>query len=473
MKRTLKRFTLILLTVLFLGTVCIGSSFADSSAGSGRVISAPEKNGSEIYSADSVFVGDIITFGSYEQDANSGNGKEAIEWRVLTKSGSQVLLISQKVLDCQPFEKVYSQVRWNSSDIRKWLNSTFYNTAFSEDDKSYIVEKTITNEANVKTGVPAGQATQDHVFLLSISEAEKYFDSNADRIAEATDYALLQGAALTKDRPWWWLRTPGLDTDHAAAVSYSGGMYRSGDRVSRTDWGVRPCIWIDLDSGISSTDSTSYTSNDASNPPKKNGSLVRTASELRVGDRITFGSYEQDAYSGNGKEPIEWRVLAKSGTQVLLISQKVLDCQPFENVYSQVRWGSSDMRKWLNSSFYNSAFSAEEKGYLVQKVITDEANTRTGIPAGQATQDYVFLLSISEAEKYFDSNGDRIAEATDYALLQGIVLTKGHPWWWLRTPGLDTDHAAAVSYSGGMYRSGDRVSRTDWGVRPCVWIDLP
>ncbi len=443
----------------------------------GSALSSPQKNGTDITSADMLRIGDYITFGSYEQDAVYNNGEEDVEWRVLNKTGSQVLLISRKVLDCKPFQNVYSSVRWNSSDIRSWLNSSFFDVAFSSDEKSYIVSKTITDEANLKTGIPAGNSTQDHVFLLSISEAEKYFDSNGDRLAEATDYALLQGAVPNKGYVWWWLRTPGDGTDHAAAVSHVGGMFRSGDRVSRTDFGVRPCIWIDFSKSSSQNNGSGNSSTQSqaaeTNLPSKNGSLIRSVNELRVGDFITFGSYEQDANFNNGQEAIEWRVLEKKGTQVLLISQKVLDSKPYHNFYSKVRWNSSDMRSWLNRDFYNSAFTAEEKNYLVQKVITDEPNRKTGVPAGNATQDYVFLLSISEAEQYFDSNGDRLAEATDYAILQGAVPNSGYVWWWLRTPGVDTDHSAAVSHVGGMYRSGDRVSRNDWGVRPCIWINLP
>ena len=46
-------------------------------------------------------VGDTITFGTYEQDNNTSNGKEAIEWTVLDKNGMSVLLISKQALDCQ------------------------------------------------------------------------------------------------------------------------------------------------------------------------------------------------------------------------------------------------------------------------------------------------------------------------------------------------------------------------------------
>lgn len=44
-------------------------------------------------------VGDIIVFGTYEQDNNISNGKENIKWLVLAKENNRVLVISDKALD--------------------------------------------------------------------------------------------------------------------------------------------------------------------------------------------------------------------------------------------------------------------------------------------------------------------------------------------------------------------------------------
>lgn len=43
----------------------------------------------------SVKVGDTVYFGKYEQDGNKENGKEKIEWKVLSKKGKKALLISK------------------------------------------------------------------------------------------------------------------------------------------------------------------------------------------------------------------------------------------------------------------------------------------------------------------------------------------------------------------------------------------
>lgn len=46
-------------------------------------------------------VGDIIKFGVYEQDNNTDNGEEEIEWLVLEVSGGKALVVSNKAIDCQ------------------------------------------------------------------------------------------------------------------------------------------------------------------------------------------------------------------------------------------------------------------------------------------------------------------------------------------------------------------------------------
>jgi len=44
-------------------------------------------------------VGDIVYFGTYEQDNDTTNGKEDIKWLVLAKENNRVLVISDKALD--------------------------------------------------------------------------------------------------------------------------------------------------------------------------------------------------------------------------------------------------------------------------------------------------------------------------------------------------------------------------------------
>ena len=50
-----------------------------------------------------------------------------------------------------------------------------------------------------------------------------------------------------------------------------------------------------------------------------------------VGDSITFGKYEQDGNRENGKEDIDWKVIKKEKNKMMVISDKILAYEPYNN----------------------------------------------------------------------------------------------------------------------------------------------
>ena len=89
-------------------------------------------------------------------------------------------------------------------------------------------------------------------------------------------------------------------------------------------------------------------------------SVENKSFQYRIGDVITFGKYEQDNKTSNGKEDIEWIILDRQGDKVLLISRMALDQQPYNTKKADVTWETCSLRKWLNGSFYESAFDEED-----------------------------------------------------------------------------------------------------------------
>ena len=86
-----------------------------------------------------------FVFGEYEQDNDVADGAEPIEWIVLdnNQDENKLVIIAKHVLDCQPYNTVKAEVTWETSSIRSWLNSTFYDTAFSNDEKNHILETSV------------------------------------------------------------------------------------------------------------------------------------------------------------------------------------------------------------------------------------------------------------------------------------------------------------------------------------------
>ena len=223
------------------------------SDGNSRTTGTTDARDDIIPAAADVTVGNYITFGAYEQDNNTSNRKEPIEWLVLDVQDGKALLVSKYALDCQPYNTTYTGVTWSTCTLRTWLNNTFYNNAFSTAEQSKIQTTTVKNY-----GTDGGSDTYDQVFLLSIDEVNKntYFSSDEARKCASTAYAKAQGVWTSDTYTttggaatcWWWLRSPGYGSYRAAHVLYGGSVSTDGYFVYISGNAVRPALWIDLES---------------------------------------------------------------------------------------------------------------------------------------------------------------------------------------------------------------------------------
>ena len=195
--------------------------------------------------------GDTVFLGTYEQDNNTSNGKEDIAWLVLEVKDGKALVVSKYALDCKQYNTSNTIVTWETCTLRKWLNNDFINAAFSSYEKAMIPTVTVSADENPDYSTNPGNATQDQVFLLSITEANKYFGSDSARQCKPTDYAFANGAYFNSvnGNCWWWLRSPGVTQYSAHSAAYvhsSGGVYESGSDVDIGTSAVRPAMWISI-----------------------------------------------------------------------------------------------------------------------------------------------------------------------------------------------------------------------------------
>ena len=235
MKKAKKNITLLIAAAMMFALIACGST-------------------SELASVKStVSVGDIIEFGAYEQDNDTSNGKEPIEWQVLAKEDNKILVISKYALDAKPYNTEFENVTWETCSLRTWLNETFLDEAFSKAEKSMIQTTEVSADKNPDYSTDPGNATKDKIFLLSIDEANKYFASNKSRRCVPTAYAIAKDA-MTSDHYkvdgeaicCWWLRSLGNYQNNAADVD-CGGVNSYGNYVLTGNRGVRPAMWISLD----------------------------------------------------------------------------------------------------------------------------------------------------------------------------------------------------------------------------------
>lgn len=218
--------------------------------------------------------------------------------------------------------------------------------------------------------------------------------------------------------------------------------------------------------------------------------LLGTEKEVKVGDVVTFGEYchynnMYDVYYDNN--PLKWLVLERSDEKVLLISLQCVDifyyvnrdaCLEQKNM--EFVWENSSIRKFLNHALMYSMFQQEELSCICETVVYTPDNPMYGTEGGADTTDYLFLLSIEEAQKYFSSNSERRTqivpdvELPQYDLMphQHYLNTTDYYDWWLRSPGESSEKAACVGRFGDIMMEGQGVDTEEVSIRPAMWIDL-
>ncbi|MBR6299259.1 MAG: hypothetical protein IKR36_00005 [Clostridia bacterium] len=211
-------------------------------------------------------------------------------------------------------------------------------------------------------------------------------------------------------------------------------------------------------------------------------SRTAAGTQPRTGELVSFGNYEQDNNLSNGAEPIDWLVLSVRNGKALLLSQYGLDCRKYHSSPDEITWENSATRTWLNSTFLEDAFTAEEQAAIQITTVPNDSsqgNSKWDSVGGNNTQDQVFLLSYQEAKTYFKRIYERKCLPTEYALAQGAFTDpyeriNGNPAgiWWLRSPGRTQKDAAHVS-STGSCNSYSSVSFMDsYMIRPAMWVSL-
>ncbi len=189
---------------------------------------------------------DIVTFGRYFQDKD-GREKKPLEWIVLEKYEDRVLLISKYAVDCKAYHEIFAKETWETCSLRKWLNTEFYNQAFNHEEKSIVCISHVNAEKNPEYDTDPGLDTSDKLFLLSISEAKRYFSKDEKRECLPTEYAIAKGLALADDgskRCMWWLRNNGGSPDMASFVSLDGSTNATGLFCAASFVSVRPAMWV-------------------------------------------------------------------------------------------------------------------------------------------------------------------------------------------------------------------------------------
>ncbi|MDE6253523.1 MAG: hypothetical protein K2M78_12985 [Lachnospiraceae bacterium] len=214
-------------------------------------------------------------------------------------------------------------------------------------------------------------------------------------------------------------------------------------------------------------------------------------------------------------EPVKWRIIETTDTEVMLWSDKVLDAGSFSKQESDVYlWSDSGLREWLNGDFYDAAFNDEEKelvrvrnytnyksafGYPMREndrpeLVSDHTDDRVGIRSSYElrlfNEECPYRLSdYEEKELHPDLELYLKCESSDYALDNYKNKASGRyinyesdiKGYWTRTVVDDSDFAEFVDFTGGRvvlsydYKDTEYYSNSVHnvlGVRPVIVLPL-
>lgn len=351
---------------------------------------------------------------------------EPLTWRVLDPDEGYIMC--DNIIDSQSYQnfvirkddKLYNSKDftnyvsdWETCSLRQWLNKTFYNTAFSREEKMLIGTTFLEN--NSPDGTWFGTDTGDKIFILSFDDVinSAYgFDSSKSEFDEArklkgTDYSKCQGVYISQGYPHWWLRTPG-DAETVYLVS-SYGWAALGQGVYGTGVGVVPALKLnpkavdvgvvyDLDGGAWAEGYTAPTSY------KSNETLALPTAENVVREGYTFSGWEQTSFI-NKTVAYTAKWISKGyivsfdsngGTAVadkfLAWSDKVLEgvSAPTKAGYTFAGWKYADSAVSSDTKFSDLAADDKVSGITLvaewmAKTYTIKFDTRGGTPVADKT----------------------------------------------------------------------------------------
>ena len=172
-------------------------------------------------------------------------------------------------------------------------------------------------------------------------------------------------------------------------------------------------------------------------------------------------------------EDITWRIVGGQGDNVLLIANIILDSQdyyPSDSIdkfdhnggYGYANnYALSNIRKWLNDEFYNTAFSSVEKNFISYKPQDNSKSSDDLEYVYENTEDAVFLP--------LESGFCNVDGYSDYAKVQGLDTSYGGLMNSRNIHYCNGNQTFVITNNIQTYRPTDG---TYTGVCPMIWLDL-
>ena len=174
---------------------------------------------------------------------------EPIRWKIISQKGEDTLILCDNIIANMAYNKDYKG-EYINSDIRSWLNSTFYYNAFSDLQQDIIKITTVDNSlysAGYEHSTYANDNTEDKIFILSYRDVvdSKY---DFDLGIQTTDYTRASGINMSTSAPnygngSWWLRSRYIYRSYWSwCVDYDNSLDYS--TIQSNYHGIVPAMWV-------------------------------------------------------------------------------------------------------------------------------------------------------------------------------------------------------------------------------------
>ena len=377
-------------------------------------------------------LGDTITMGEYQG--------EAIEWEVKHRTfevGQNKVIVefqSTTAVECLPFNED-GRSSWEYSTLREWLNTDFYEEAFSKSEKEQILYTSYC----MYTG--NARWLKDYVYLSD--EFPKYQMDPAESTCKPSEHAKAQGIRTENGSCAYWTRdvvnyvgaatgsSAGKNAKSPASTAYplclgtsQSVPTNSDESFILEDVGVRPWISIEYEGTFEMKD-------------------------INPADRVILGTYDGD--------PITWIVIEsnKDGLELLSkygLEKMQMDMDPEETVFAE-----TDLHDWLNEDFYKEAFSKDDKKVIVANDEDDNVSLIGKISMRDGfSRDCIFELVIGSgySRAYCDNNKVTEREALDVFWCNYVA---------------ESNSMLATFQVSGILQNGKKANE-EFSVRPFITI---
>lgn len=180
---------------------------------------------------------------------------EPIKWRILAEVDDLMLIFCENAILNSYFDS--DEGFWHNSFIRSFLNNEFFDIAFDDYQKNYVISTYLDNlytgpAANRNPFLSSMENTIDDIFLLSYSDvAEAYYGLSDETLLykKATDYAICTGVYIDTTNDYylntnWYLRsTDGAKKNRVSGINISGQICTNID-TDKNSYGVVPAMTI-------------------------------------------------------------------------------------------------------------------------------------------------------------------------------------------------------------------------------------